>query len=63
VLYDMEERRIYAIRTGLMTTETYAQQTHAERAAGEVLRDEAALARALEQALGPLANGAPAKAK
>jgi hypothetical protein len=63
MLYDMEERRLYAIRAGLMTTETYAQQAHAERAAGEVLRDEAVLERALEKALGPLAGEAPAKTK
>jgi hypothetical protein len=63
VLYDLEERRLYGIRTGLMTTETYAQQTHAERAAGEVLRDEAVLERALEKALGPLAAELPAKAE
>lgn len=62
-LYDMEERRLYSIRTGLMTTETYAQQTHAERAAGEVLRDKAVLERALEEVLGPLAGEAPAKTK
>jgi hypothetical protein len=60
-LYDMEERALYSIRSGLQTTQTYALQTWAERPKEELLRDEAALQNAVGATLGRLAGDAPKK--
>ena len=55
-LYDMEERQIYAIRSGLEMIETYAMQTRARRPIEERLRDPERLQQAIEATLGPLAD-------
>lgn len=55
-LYDMEERELYGIRSGLETVETFAWQTRAERPLEGRLRDPARLQQAVEQTLGPLAD-------
>jgi hypothetical protein len=57
-LYDMEERVLYAIRSGIQTTQTYALQTWAERPKQELLGDRAALQRAVDATLGRLAGEA-----
>jgi hypothetical protein len=57
-LYDMEERELYAIRSGLETIETYARQTRSERPPGERLRDPERLRLAVEATIGPLAEAA-----
>jgi hypothetical protein len=58
-LYDMEERELYTIRSGLETIETYARQTRAERPLGERLQDPARLREAVEGTIGPLADAGP----
>lgn len=55
-LYDMEERELYGIRSGLETIETFARQTRAERPLGERLKDRGRLREAVEATLGPLAD-------
>jgi hypothetical protein len=55
-LYDMEERELYSIRSGLETIETFARQTRAERPMGERLQDPARLKQAVDETLGPLAD-------
>jgi hypothetical protein len=60
-LYDMEERVLYSIRSGLQTTQTYALQTWAERPKEELLGDRAALQNAVDATLGRLAGDAPEK--
>jgi len=58
VLFDMEERELYGIRSGLETIETYARQTRAERPLEQRLNDPARLQQAVDNTLGPLAGGA-----
>jgi len=57
-LYDMEERMIYGMRSGLELIETFASQTKAKRPLEERLRDPERLERAIEAAIGPLAGAA-----
>jgi hypothetical protein len=58
-LYDLEERTLYSIRSGLQTTQTYALQTSAGRPKAELLGDRTALQRAVDATLGRLAGDAP----
>jgi len=57
-LYDMETRYLYGIRHALEIIETYAEQTRAVRPEGERLKDPAQIEEALEEIIGPLADGA-----
>jgi hypothetical protein len=55
-LYDMEERELYNIRSGLETVETFAWQTHAVRPLDERLRNASRLQQAVDATVGPLAD-------
>lgn len=55
-LYDMEERELYSIRSGLEPIETFARQTLAERPFEERLQDPARLQQAVDATVGPLAD-------
>ena len=55
-LYDLEERMLYGIRSGLETIETFARQTRAERPLEQRLRDPSRLREAVNATLGPLAG-------
>jgi len=55
-LYDMEERELYSIRSGLEIVETFARQTRAERPQGERLKNPGRLREAVEATVGPLAD-------
>jgi hypothetical protein len=57
-LYDMEERELYSIRSGLETLSTFARQTRAERPMSERLLDPVRLQQAVDETLGPLADAA-----
>jgi hypothetical protein len=57
-LYDMEERQLYGIRSGLETIETFARQTRAARPRAERLQDPERLGQAVEATVGPLADRA-----
>jgi hypothetical protein len=56
VLYDMEERELYGIRSGLETVETFARQTRAVRPLEQRLRDPVRIREAVEATVGPLAD-------
>jgi hypothetical protein len=55
-LYDMEERELYNIRSGLETVETFAWQTHAVRPLEERLRNASRIQQAVDATVGPLAD-------
>jgi hypothetical protein len=56
ILVDMEGRSLYAIQNGVETLETYAYQTHAARPRASRLQDMGRLRRAVDDAVGPLAQ-------
>lgn len=56
VLFDMEERELYGIRSGLETVETFASQTRAVRPPEERLRNPVRIRAAVEATVGPLAD-------
>lgn len=58
-LFDMDERRLYSIRSGIETVETYARQTRATRPVGVRLKDEERWHTAVEGAVGQLADAGP----
>jgi len=58
-LFDMEERELYAIYSGLETLETFARQTRAIRPKAERLQDPERIRKAVEEALEPLSEAAP----
>ena len=55
-LYDLERRKLYSIRYGLETFETYHSQTRAVRPKEERLRDLTRIGAAVEVTIGPLAD-------
>jgi len=54
----MEERELYAIRSGLETIETFARRTRAVRPRPERLQDVERLKETVESTIGPLAQAA-----
>jgi hypothetical protein len=56
VLFDMERRPLYAIQSGIESFETYARQSHAARPRASRLQNAERLARAVDGAVGPLAQ-------
>lgn len=56
LLLDLEGRELYAIRHGLETIETYAEQTRAIRPIAERLQRRAGFVDAVEKTVGPLAE-------
>jgi hypothetical protein len=59
LLFDMEERELYGIRSGLETLETFARQTRAIRPREDRLQDPERIRKAVEAVVGPLAGAAP----
>lgn len=55
-LYDMDERVLYTIQSGIEPYETYVRQTRAARPRAERLQDGARLQRAVDDAIGKLAG-------